>query len=252
MKSVILIVFLISLMPLATLAQKYKHKSEAEIAAMTPAQRVDEWINEQVYHQKYWETDRQDELIRKYLLLDGMKAVPRLTELIDAYDPTKFREGKGELDERFDNAYYFLHFIDNLKVRLRSAEEGRKLLDALERSIERLRKSKYSTDPNTKYLRKEMIRSAESYLEDFRGIGGIDWDIQDTLRFTYKIKISDEELAKFSDFMVEHYPDYPSWSEGKMTKDATEISPAGYPVMNRILQKPERYYEAYLEFKKAK
>ena len=37
-----------------------------------------------------------------------------------------------------------------------------------------------------------------------------------------------------------------------MTKDDTELGPAGYPVMNRILQKPERFREAYLEFKKTK
>ena len=135
---------------------------------------------------------------------------------------------------------------------MRSAEEGRKAINALERSIERLRKSKYSTDPNTKYLRKDMISSAESYLKEFKGIGWTDDNIQDTFRFLYKIKISNEELAEFSDFLTARYSDYPSWSKGESTKDDTEIGPAGYPVVNVMLVKPERYYEVYLEFKKSK
>ena len=86
MKLIILLLCLICFSSFAIQA-KYKHKTEAEIAALTPAQRVDEWINEEIHHEKYWETDKQDELIRKYILLDGMKAVPRFTELFDGYDP---------------------------------------------------------------------------------------------------------------------------------------------------------------------
>ena len=250
-KTILLLWCLLVFTPLVNPAQKYKHKTEAEIAALTPAQRVDEWINESVHHDKYWETDHHHELIRKYELLDGMKAVPRFTELIESYDPTKFREGKGDFDDRFDATYYLLHFIDSSSVRLRSAEEGRKAIEALERAAERLRKSKYDTDPNTKYLRKEMIRSAESYIKEWKGIGWTDDNIQNTFRFVYKIKISDEELAKLSDFLTARYPDYPSWSAGRSTIDNTEIGPAGYPVVNVMLVKPERYYEVYLEFKKS-
>src|SRR5215204_1565432 len=130
MKKMILILSLICFASSLAQAQKYKHKTEAEIAAMTPAQRVDEYVNEEVYHLKYWETDKQTELIRKYVLLDGMKAVPRLTEIIDAYDPTTFPEGK--LDDRYSASYYLLHFEDYSSVRLRSAEEGRRAITAIE------------------------------------------------------------------------------------------------------------------------
>ena len=252
MKYIIFFFCLLSFAPVLIHAQKYKHKTEAEIAALTPAQRVDEYINEEVYHLKYWETDNHIELIRKYVLLDGMKAVPRITEIIDAYDPTAFREGKGKLDARFGESYYLLHFIDYSSVRLRSTEEGRKAINAVERAIERLRKSKYVKDPNAKYGRNDIIKGAQIYLKDWIRVGIKDRDIQNTLRFIYKIRVSDEELAELSDFLAARYPDYPSWSNSKLTKDESELGPAGYPVQIGILQKPERYYEAYLEYKKSK
>jgi hypothetical protein len=76
--------------------------------------------------------------------------------------------------------------------------------------------------------------------------------IQDTFRFIYKIKISDEELLEFSNYLSTTHPDYPSWSKGKGVKDDTDIAPYGGPTVNTMLIKPERYYEAYLEFKKTK
>jgi hypothetical protein len=47
-----------------------KHKSETEIINLTPAARVDEWVNEQVHH-RFDLDDDQSDLIRKYLLREG-------------------------------------------------------------------------------------------------------------------------------------------------------------------------------------
>ena len=41
----------LSFAPMVEACAQYRHKSEAEIAAMTPTQRVDEYANEQAYHQ---------------------------------------------------------------------------------------------------------------------------------------------------------------------------------------------------------
>jgi hypothetical protein len=142
MKPTILLLCLICLASGVVQAQKYKHKSETEIAAMTPAQRVDEWVNEQVHH-RFDLSDDQGALIRKYVTLDGIKAMPRLIEIIDEYDPTKFREGKGKRGDRFDACSLMLGYIDDFGVRLRSAEEGRRSINALEQSIERMRKAGY-------------------------------------------------------------------------------------------------------------
>src|SRR5436190_9075121 len=65
---------------------QYRHKSDAEIAAMSPVDRVEEYANEQVNH-KYDLSDKQSELIAKYIRQDGLSALPRIVEIIDAYDP---------------------------------------------------------------------------------------------------------------------------------------------------------------------
>src|SRR5919199_3908979 len=105
--------------------QAYKHKSEAELAQMTPAQRVDEWVNEQVHHRYDLEDDHED-VIKKYILRDGLAALPRMIEVMDEYDPTRFPEGKGRRGERFDACWLMLSYIDRRAVRLRGSEEGRR------------------------------------------------------------------------------------------------------------------------------
>ena len=50
-------------------AHAYKHKSEAEIAQMTPAQRVDEYADEETYHNFRFD-DEQPALIRKYIWIE--------------------------------------------------------------------------------------------------------------------------------------------------------------------------------------
>jgi hypothetical protein len=106
----------------------------AEIAQMTPAQRVDEWVNEQVHH-RFDVLDRHRDLLRKYITNDGLKALPRMIEIMDEYDPTRFPEGKGRRGERFDACWLMLNYIDNYAVRLRGSSEGRRAMQALERVV---------------------------------------------------------------------------------------------------------------------
>ena len=252
MKAVIIFLCFICFTSCLTNAQTYKHKTEAEIAALTPAQRVDEWVNEVVRHEKYWETDKQDELIKKYLLLDGMKTVPRLTEIIEEYDPTQFPEGKGRRGKRFDAGVEMLYFIDNFSIRLRSAEEGRKAIDALERSIERMRKIGYGKDPNESYARYDRVLDAESKLKDAKGTNFTDEDLKETLKVIYKITLTDKELLEFTNFLTVRYPEYPSWSKRKNYVDKEQLNSAGYPLQFYIFVTPERHYKAYSEFEKMK
>jgi hypothetical protein len=58
----------------------YTHKREAEIARMTPEQRVDEEIKEREHLTDA--TDEQHALLRKYRVMDGVKGARRLVELI--------------------------------------------------------------------------------------------------------------------------------------------------------------------------
>jgi len=248
-KSIFLLLWLMSFAPY--LVQWYKHKSETEIARMTPAQLVDEWVKEQVHH-RYDVLDEQDQIILKYVLRDGLKAVPRIIEIMDEYDPTRFREGQGRRGERFDACWLLLSYIDQFAVRLRSAEEGRRAMDALERAIQRMRAAGYGQPDQHEWERSGRFELAESTLEKAKGVNLTDVDIGVTLWVRYRILLSKGELVEFVNYLVARDPTYPSWSwrEGKKepVKDYTRFDRFGNPVEVYILRRPERFYEAYLEF----
>ncbi len=251
MKSTILILCFMIIAPFTIQAQWfYRHKSEAKIAAMTPEQRIDEWVKE--YSHRFDLSDEQRGLIRKYIELDGLKALPRAIDYLNEYDPTRPNGNKIRNIDRFESCQIMLGFIDGFAVRLRASEEGRRAIDALERSAKRMRAAGFRIDQVEYNSDNSLLKVTEIKIKQAKNIGSTDETIQDTFRFLYKIKLSDAELLDFSNYLTERYPDYPSWSKGKTVKDNTEISPAGLPVINTMLEKPERYYEAYLEFKKTK
>ena len=251
MKLLILFLLLISFAPFAVVAQKYRHKTEIEIAQMTPAQRVDEWVNEQVYH-RFDLSDRHRDLLRKYVQRDGVKALPRLIEVMDEYDPTKFREGKGRRGERFDACWLMLDYIDKFVVRLRGSEEGRRATDALAQAIGRMRAAGYGQKDQHEWAEHGRYNLSVMYLEDAKGINSADIAISDTFRLEYKIILSDAELLEFSNFLTARYPEYPGWSKTTFFADYTRINEAGSGLWTYTLRKPERYYEAYFKFKKTK
>jgi hypothetical protein len=251
MKTIILLV-LMSCAPLVIHAEEYKHKSEAEIARMTPAQRVDEYGEEQAHH-KYDFLDEHGQLIEKYIWRDGLKALPRMIEIMDEYDPTRSSGKRGHKGERFDAMWMLLGDLDNHVVRLRGSDEGRRAMDALERAIQRMRAAGYGQKDQDEWAKHGRFEMAVAHLEQARGINLFtDPAIRETFRREYKILLSKEELLAFSNFMVAHYPEYPGWSETNYFKDPTQINKAGVPSRVRTMKKPERFYEAYLEFKKTK
>lgn len=237
--------------PFAAHAKKYKHKSEAEIKALTPAQRVDEWVNEQVHH-RFNVSDRHRDLLRKHIMPDGLKALPRLIQIMDEYDPTKFREGKGRRGERFDACWLMLGYIDDFAIRLRGSEEGRSAINALERAIERMRQAGYGQPDQQEWEQHGRFNLALLTLDEAGGINEKDKDIRGTFRFNYKISLSDTELLRFSNFLTSNYPEYPSWSEIDLIKDSSQLNGVGVPVQIGVLRKPERFYKAYLEFEETK
>jgi hypothetical protein len=243
--------WLTSLAPFGVYAQRYKHKSEGEIASMTPAQRVDEWVNEQVHH-RYDVLDDQEALLRKYVTRDGLKGLPRLTEIMDEYDPTRFPEGKGRRGERFDASVLMFIYIDRQAVRVRASEEGRGAMDAVKRAIDRMRAAGYERKDQHewKWVPDGRLEAAVAYLQESKGTNDTDEAIRHTLRLEYRIRLGNAELLEFSNFLVSHYPEYPSWSDAKFFRDYTDINEAGIPLPVRTMKKPEPFYQAYLEFKK--
>lgn len=250
MRPIIILLWLVVFASSAFAAPKYKHKSEAEIARMTPARRVEEWVNEQVHH-RYDLDDEHEDTIKKYLLRDGLAALPRMIEIMDEYDPTRFREGKGRRGERFDACWLMLGYIDERALRLRASEEGRRAMDALERAVGRMRAAGYGQKDQHEWERHGRFDLALSNLEMAKGVNSTDEAIRDTFWVRRRIQMSDEELLAFSNFLVARDPTYPSWSEQDFIKDYTRVNEAGNPFQRHVMRKPEPYYEAYLEFKKA-
>jgi hypothetical protein len=75
------------------------HKSEAEIARMTPEQRVEEYCSEYVRH-NYWHR-AYDYLLADRIMADGLKAFPTLTRMINEFDPTQRKGRSRERDVSF-------------------------------------------------------------------------------------------------------------------------------------------------------
>jgi len=251
-KSIILLLCLMVFASFGIQAQWYRHKSEDKIARMTPAQRVNEFVKEDTHHYYDVLDDYHGEVIEKYIRRDGLKALPRIIEIMDEYDPTRYSGRRGSKAARFDSARGVLYDLDNHIVRLRASEEGRRAIDALGRVIERMRTAGYAIKKDGFDWNHSTLNISGDDFNQARGVNGMDNNIQDTFRFVNKIVLSDAELLEFSNFLTARYPEYPSWSEGRLVTDNTEISPAGLPVRNVMLIKPERYHKAYLEFKKTK
>jgi len=228
-----------------------KHKPEAEIISMTPAARVDEWVNEQVSH-RFDLDDDHSVLIRKYLLRDGTKALPRLIEIMDEYDPE--RHARGKKGERFDACFLMLSYIDRQAVRLRASAEGRLAMKSLERGIQRMRAAGFARKDGRawEWVPDGRFEQAEAYLQEAKGIGSADEAIKETFRLQYQLVLADAELLEFSNFLVARYPDYPSWSPQNFIKDHTRLNEAGYPLQVHVMKNPDRFYEAYSEFTKTK
>lgn len=250
MKPTILL-WLVSFAPFLIPAPGYKHKSETEIAQLTPAQRVDEYAEEQAHH-KYDLADEQSELIEKYIWRDGLKALPRMIEIMDEYDPTR-ASGRGERKgERFDAMWMLLADLDNHVVRLRGSKEGERAMDALESAIQRMRAAGYGQKHQHEWEQHGRFESALAAVQQAKGINLIDEAIRATFRLEYKIVLSDAELLELSKFLVAHHPEYPSWSETNYFRDYTQINEAGNPLWVHTMKKPEQFYTAYSQFKKTK
>lgn len=241
------VIILISVDP-GYCAQKQDHKSESEIARMTPEQRVEEYCREHIRH-GLWDRDYLD-LLDNYIMRDGLKAVPALVKAINEFDPTSSRGGGKDKDEASRAAGISLGSLDTGFFRLRAFEEGRIAIDAVRRVTERMHIAHYDTRPDegerSKRLRYEIM---VGILKNLQGNNNYDRAIQETLKLRYKIKPSDKELLDFCNYLISQDPHYPSWSEPDWYVDNAQINEAGNPAQYRIIQNIEPFYKAYLKYK---
>lgn len=214
--------------------EDFKHKSEAEIAAMNPAQRIDEMVKDQTYHMPAFGDD-YGLLIEKYIKKDGVKVLPVLTAYMNAYDPNIDSKCKDRSNMRFIVASGEAALtLDDKVIRLRGTKEGQSVIEALERGIERMKIAGFDKEDhrmNSNY------KQSLLYLKQLKGINISDEIITDTLRVRHKIQMTEAEVLEFSNFLTSLDPTYPSWSE---------VGDDGPPY---IMAKSEQYYESYLKFK---
>lgn len=211
--------------------KNYKHKTEAEIAWMTPEQRIDETIMEE--SERTMDHEKYRLLLQRYRRNDGLKGWKHLIELIDSYVP-KTR------DSRYSSAMRMAEDIDERGVRLRGTTEGRRIIEAIERLSIRMRSA--GKEDQT-----------DSMLSYAKGVNFTDLAIRETMWVKYRIKMSDSELLEFSNYLIRRDPTYPRWSEQVFIKDYSrknEEAPLGTPLQVYIMRKPSRYYQLYRAFKR--
>jgi len=211
------------------------HKSEDQIARVTPDQRVEEFCKEHARHTFSFHNTYED-IIKDYLFNDGLKVIPQVIREIEAYDPTRHESAGQQKFRRYEAAAFILLQLDYHLFRVRAFEEGREAIEALKRSSENQRIAHLNSKEDNKYEMGRRYKLHLSYIKELEGNSFKDEFMQRTLKMIYNINLSEEELSAFVNYLTERDRHYPSWSK----------------VENLLLVNPESYHQAYLEYKAKK
>jgi hypothetical protein len=210
----------------------FSHKTLTEIGAMTPEERMDQMVLEQMFHLPAFSDDNYD-LLHNYLVQDGIKVLPKAIEYTNKYDPTVL-ECHDRNDVRLLTSAIYINLIDSANVRLRGVESGRAAIISLELAIKR--RADFD-DKSDQYERRTRLLTA--LLNQVKGRSIKDGLIQHALKKHHNIALSNSELTEFVDFLIKHDPKYPSWTH---VEGFAEIS----------LEESARYFQAYQKFTKTK
>lgn len=211
--------------------ERYTHKPEKEIAKMTPAQKIEEIVKEKYYHRSYHETES---LLRDYILKDGVRAFSALADIADRFDPNTASEY--EVNRVFD-AFHLAKDIDNAAVRARGTKEGRRLISSIQDALNRLENAEYPSEKAKAY--RKYIPVELDQLRTLKGKKGVptDGNILRTLDVKYNIRVSREEMKRFSDFLTSRDPTYPS--RCKLTGRVNRL----------VCEDSKEYFDAILVFR---
>jgi hypothetical protein len=225
----------------------YRPKAEAEIAGLTPMELIDERVLSELYRDSFGsfvEWANYQQLIDTQIQKAGAKILPVISARISAYDPMR----ASDCDEaRLLVASMAANDLDRFTLRVRGISEGRQVIDALGQAIDRMRKAGFDSR-EVNYENNRRFRIYAAYFKSLKDVNDVDNAIRETFRVKRKIKISDDELTKFSNFLVSRDPTYPTWTESELFMDYSQINEAGLPQQVYILKTPERFYLAYSEF----
>jgi hypothetical protein len=216
---------------------------------MTPDQRVLEYCDE-YYNHAFWDSDYID-MIRNYILKDGPKALPAITQIINEFDPTTSKGKSRQKDARAFAAEGLLSQVDGRVIRLRAIPDGRTAIDALRRLVQRMLAAHFDTADVTKSETSDRYRyqASESELKDMEALNIFDTRVKDTLRIRYKQPLTDKEMLDFVNYLISQEPRYPSWGTFENYKDLSDRNEAGYPRQYWLLKDPEPFYKLYLQYK---
>jgi hypothetical protein len=207
----------------------FKHKSEAEIAAMSPEEKIDQMVLEQMFHAP-WNNDGNYNLLHLLIIEDGIKILPKAIEYMNEYDPN-VQECEERRDARLLTAAMYINIVDSAKFRIRAIENGQLAINAFEQAIERQRK--YRSDAGKDVGRGKLF---STFLEGIKGQTVKDGLIEETLEKQHNIKIWKAESIEFTNFLISLDPAYPSWTKVLVWAEMTK-------------EESDRYYQAYLKFK---
>ena len=159
-----------------------------------------------------------------------------IVKILDEFDPSTF---KGRSMNRGFYAFWtgdLLSWIDHNHFRIRGTEEGRLVIEAYRRLMDRRKvrvQTKYKNDESEQHV----YQAEFMQYEKMCGVNLIDWRIRRQLEEDCQLQLTEEELLPFSDFLVERDPGYVVWSkQGSVGK-------------RWIFLDIEPYYQAYLDFK---
>lgn len=224
------------------------HKSGAEIERMTAEQLVQEYCTEYFRH-GLWDRDYMS-LLDDSIMRDGLKAVPAMVKVINEFDPTNFRTVGRDREDASYAAEILLGSLDTGYFRLRAFEEGKLAIDAVRRVAERMHAAHYEAahdeGERSKRIRYEIT---VGILKDLQGNNNYDRAIYDTMELKHKIKLSDNELLAFCNYLISQDPHYPSWSEPDWYVDQNQLNEAGNPLQYRIVKNIEPFHKLYLQYR---
>ena len=238
-------IFLLCFISLSTtlFAQSaYHHKSEVEIAQMTPAQRVIEYCEDHANHSPHFPNE-YTKFFEQRLFKDGKKAFPQIIKILDEFDPAKMTYGFDKHFKRYEAAQLLLLDIDSKAFRVRGVEEGRNAIASMVRAYERMvaRNKKYNKPSTDEMWRR--VHLSWDFLELLKGVNLSDQCVKDTLKVKYEVDLTEKELLDFVNYLIAHNSQYPSSSEREYSKSGKRIC---------LYKKPELFQQAYLEYKATK
>jgi hypothetical protein len=224
-----------------------KHKSETELARMTPERLVDEYCTEYIRH-RYDVLDRYRNVLEDYISRNAVNAMLLSARIIDQYDPTTQDGGSKARGDRADAVWILLLDLDRNFIRLRGSEEGRVAIESIRRLVQRMEAARFDARDEYDYWRQGRYNSLRDYLHEAEGINYCDEAIRHTLTLKYKIELSDQALLQFVNYLMSKDPRYPGWSKREQYEDLTQRNEAGNTIGYLIMKNPEPFYNAYLEY----